>query len=305
LAGFTAQAATAGRLARRRAEYHDRIAVGLYQKAVQEPFAAGMDLQSLAGAEPRSRQRAVQIARHLDRAIALIRAAVHRGGPEPRQPNQRARAPDAGLPAGVRVLLKSNVRGGAWVAYTLFRSALRIGGRTVGDVAPDHGDAHTTTGAPETTMTRRPVAAAPPCPPQPQGTVVHQAAYPAQPLRIWVDAADHWAVVTLTGELDIAGTGRLSEQLAVLLSQGRSRIVLDLQGLTFCDAAGLGILVRFRSRTLQEGGWLRLAGPSALLTRLLRLARVAHLFAAFATVTAATTDLATRPGSALVRLGDG
>jgi GAF domain-containing protein len=90
LAGFTAQAATAGRLARRRAEYHDRIAVGLYQEAVQELFAAGMDLQSLAAAKPRSWQRAVQIARRLDRTIALIRAAVHCGGPEPRQSNQRA-----------------------------------------------------------------------------------------------------------------------------------------------------------------------------------------------------------------------
>lgn len=77
--------------------------------------------------------------------------------------------------------------------------------------------------------------------------------------RVRVKTGDECVVMALAGELDIAGTGCLADQFAALLSAGRTRIVLDLGALEFCDAAWLGVLIRFRYRAADEGGWPRLA----------------------------------------------
>jgi anti-anti-sigma factor len=99
------------------------------------------------------------------------------------------------------------------------------------------------------------------------------------------------AVVHLAGELDLHGREQLRGALAALLDQGRYRIVVDLSGLSFCDSAGLGILVAARKRAAAHGGWLRLTTPTPPVRKLFVVTGLTRLFAFYPSVAQATAEL--------------
>jgi len=98
---------------------------------------------------------------------------------------------------------------------------------------------------------------------------------------------DGYTAVTLSGELDIASVPVLREQLLGLLRPDASRIVIDLSGVTFCDASGLAVLVGLSRRAALLGGVLRLAAPAPLMATVLRLTGLYSRFEIFATVSEA------------------
>jgi len=61
----------------------------------------------------------------------------------------------------------------------------------------------------------------------------------------------------------------LTDTLDALHRDGVTRIVVDLAGITFCDSTGLSSLVVGYHRAARAGGYLRLAGPSDFLLRVL------------------------------------
>jgi len=76
----------------------------------------------------------------------------------------------------------------------------------------------------------------------------------------------------------------LREQLIGLLRPGASRLVVDLSGVTFCDASGLAVLVGVARRVGLLGGVLRLAAPTPLVSTVLRLTGLDSRFEIFAAV---------------------
>jgi ABC-type transporter Mla MlaB component len=52
-----------------------------------------------------------------------------------------------------------------------------------------------------------------------------------------------YTVTTISGDLDIAGVPALRDQLLGVLAPHASRMIIDLSGVTFCDASGLAALV--------------------------------------------------------------
>jgi anti-anti-sigma factor len=76
----------------------------------------------------------------------------------------------------------------------------------------------------------------------------------------------------------------LREQLIGLLRPGASRLVVDLSGVTFCDASGLAVLVGVARRVGLLGGVLRLAAPTPLVSTVLRLTGLDSRFEIFASV---------------------
>lgn len=92
------------------------------------------------------------------------------------------------------------------------------------------------------------------------------------------------SVVALQGELDIAQRDRVIPFFTTLITSGQSSIVLDLSGLEFCDASGLGFLCRIRRLATAHGGWVRLAEPSPKIVKVLRVSRLSTGFTVFATV---------------------
>jgi anti-sigma B factor antagonist len=96
-------------------------------------------------------------------------------------------------------------------------------------------------------------------------------------------------VVELVGELDLASIEGLQATARAWFQTGGGggRLVLDLAGLSFCDAAGLGAIVSVRRRCLQRSGWLRLAGVSPRLRLLLEITGLDEVLSPYPSVPAA------------------
>ena len=95
---------------------------------------------------------------------------------------------------------------------------------------------------------------------------------------------DGYTIVSISGDIDIARAPALREQLLGLLQPGAIRLVVDLSGVTFCDASGLAVLVGVARRVGLLGGVLRLAAPTPLVSTVLRLTGLDSRFEIFAGV---------------------
>jgi anti-sigma B factor antagonist len=69
-----------------------------------------------------------------------------------------------------------------------------------------------------------------------------------------------------------------------LLNQGQLKIVFDLSALDYLDSSGMGVFVSCITRIKKSGGDLRLAGAKPKIQKLLRLARVEDILAAYPVV---------------------
>jgi anti-sigma B factor antagonist len=94
-------------------------------------------------------------------------------------------------------------------------------------------------------------------------------------------------VAELAGELDIASAPALREELLSLLRRGSSRLVIDLSGVSFCDASGLAVLVSTGRRARLLGGFLRLAAVSPQVSEVLQMTGLQRNLADFPTVQSA------------------
>lgn len=91
-------------------------------------------------------------------------------------------------------------------------------------------------------------------------------------------------ILAVVGELDLLTAGVLDREFATLAALGHSRIVLNVEGLTFCDARGLRVLIRAGNRATAMQGWLRLVGAVAQLLRVLEITCTARVLPAFASL---------------------
>jgi anti-sigma B factor antagonist len=96
-----------------------------------------------------------------------------------------------------------------------------------------------------------------------------------------------YTVVAATGEIDFQSYQPLQEVLTTQLRAGRSKLVLDLDAVSFCDSSGLGMFVSIHRRAGMAGGWLRLARPNPHLRRILGVTNLDRLLGAYETVDAA------------------
>ena len=113
-------------------------------------------------------------------------------------------------------------------------------------------------------------------------------------LRFSARTGDGYTIAALSGELGVACSPALREQLLGVLRPRASRLVIDLSGVTFCDASGLAVLVGAGRRARVLGGVLRLAAPAPVVVAALRNSGLLRQFDIFPTVLAATAQ----PGTA-------
>ena len=88
-------------------------------------------------------------------------------------------------------------------------------------------------------------------------------------------------IVSVTGELDIA----TAEQAYIYISDvidasetGPAPVSVDLSGLTFCDASGLGVLARTARHARQAGRQLRLTAARPSLLKIMRITGLDRAF---------------------------
>ena len=88
-------------------------------------------------------------------------------------------------------------------------------------------------------------------------------------------------IVKVAGELDIA----TAEQAYIYISDvidasetGPAPVSVDLSGLTFCDAAGLGVLARIARHARQAGRQLKLTAARPSLLKIMRITGLDRAF---------------------------
>lgn len=91
------------------------------------------------------------------------------------------------------------------------------------------------------------------------------------------------AVLDLSGKITIGeGDVVLRDKVHELLDAGKSKILLNLQSVTYMDSAGIGELVACYKRAREKGGAMRLLNPSGKVADLLQLTKLEQVFETFA-----------------------
>ena len=89
-------------------------------------------------------------------------------------------------------------------------------------------------------------------------------------------------IVSVTGELDIATAEQaylyISDVIDAWPSPSLAPVSVDLSGLTFCDASGLGVLARIARHARQAGRQLRLTAARPSLLKIMRITGLDRAF---------------------------
>jgi anti-anti-sigma factor len=84
-------------------------------------------------------------------------------------------------------------------------------------------------------------------------------------------SADGFAQVFIRGDLDLATADRTVRFVTDVMDRHEGIVSADLSGLTFCDACGLGALVRITAHAEQAGRIFELTNPSRSISRIMRI----------------------------------
>jgi len=107
--------------------------------------------------------------------------------------------------------------------------------------------------------------------------------------------AEGVALLDLDGGLDHTTTDEFVRRMQDLLQQGTSRVVLDLEHLTYASSLGLASLVRVHHHYATRGGKIAFAGLHSAVATLLRVSRLDRLFDLYPTVQEAVLKVAQPP----------
>jgi anti-sigma B factor antagonist len=101
---------------------------------------------------------------------------------------------------------------------------------------------------------------------------------------------DGWAVLAVSGEVDVATAPRLRERLVGLVGEGRTRIVVDLEKVDFIDSTGLGVLVGALKRVRTNDGDLALVCTGPRILKVFEITGLTKVFAIHRSVDEATVS---------------
>ena len=91
-------------------------------------------------------------------------------------------------------------------------------------------------------------------------------------------AADGKATVRVSGELDIATADQAYAYLRDVVDSQDGPVTMNLAELSFCDAAGLGVLARVAAYARRSGRSLKLAAARPSLLRIMRITGMDEAF---------------------------
>ncbi|NBM18873.1 STAS domain-containing protein [Streptomyces sp. GC420] len=115
-------------------------------------------------------------------------------------------------------------------------------------------------------------------------------------LRVIESAQGEWAVLRVSGEMDLATSPMVRQHVHAVVAKGRRDLVLDLSGVLFCDSSGVGVLIATRRLMRSCQGRLRLVLPArgaeegSHVNRVLAALGVRRLFEVYTDVESAADD---------------
>jgi anti-sigma B factor antagonist len=98
------------------------------------------------------------------------------------------------------------------------------------------------------------------------------------PLDAQICASDRHALVTLSGDLDLATAPTLAAQLAELAEKEVRHVAMDLSALEFMDSSGLSLVMAEHQRVELLGGELIIFSPRPQVRRLFEATGLDGLF---------------------------
>jgi anti-sigma B factor antagonist len=90
----------------------------------------------------------------------------------------------------------------------------------------------------------------------------------------WRVTGEGLAVVAIGGELDLATADQAVRYVREVVDRHHGPVRADLSGLAFCDACGLGALIRIAAYAENSGRRVEFASPSPSVLRIMRLTGV-------------------------------
>lgn len=113
------------------------------------------------------------------------------------------------------------------------------------------------------------------------------------PLSCTREDITEFAVVTVSGDIDLESAPRVRQAIADAISAGRNRVVLDLTGVTFLDSIGLGVAVGGLRRARMADGtlWLVIHPSNAMVRALFHSTHLDRVFRIYDSVAQARASV--------------
>jgi anti-anti-sigma factor len=96
------------------------------------------------------------------------------------------------------------------------------------------------------------------------------------------------AVLTVSGEVDLATAPALQTALLAMVERGSDKVILDMAEVTFMDSSGLSALLAARDAGGEDFEMVLVVGPG-MVRRLLETTAIGSLFTVFETLDGALT----------------
>ena len=91
-------------------------------------------------------------------------------------------------------------------------------------------------------------------------------------------------IVSMPAELDLTTSEGVAEQGCAAIARLARLVLLDLTGLSFCDARGLGAFVRIANQADEAGCGFALIAPRPPVAKILRISGLDSRLPVFATI---------------------
>ena len=88
----------------------------------------------------------------------------------------------------------------------------------------------------------------------------------------------------MRGEVDVYTAPRLKEKLVEMIESGCVNIVVDLEGVSFIDSSGLGVLVSALRRARERDGAVRIVCTRENILKIFRITGLDKVFPVFADI---------------------
>lgn len=109
-------------------------------------------------------------------------------------------------------------------------------------------------------------------------------------MDLGLDVSEHngHTVLAVKGEVDVYTAPRLRERLVELVTEGKRKIVVDLEGVDFLDSTGLGVLVGGLKRLRSNDGEMSLVSTQSRILKVFEITGLTKVFSIHDSVEAAT-----------------
>lgn len=94
---------------------------------------------------------------------------------------------------------------------------------------------------------------------------------------------DAMQALDLEGEVDVYTAPALRQAIVEQVDSGTKHLMINLSRVEYLDSTGLGILIGGVKRLKEQGGSLRLTGPSARITRIFEITGLNKIFDVYPT----------------------